>query len=114
MRSLKRDQRTIYYALYKKDGAVDKYGNKIGGYTKPRKLKINVSVAKGNVNYNAFGKDTDYDREMSTTDTNCPIDIYSKLWIEVDTSKPHDYVVTKVATSREQKRYAIKEYKGQS
>ena len=114
MRNLKRDQFTIYYSLFKKDGAVDKYGNKIGGYTKPMKLKISLSVASGNANYNVFGKDTDYDREMSTTDINCPIDEYSRLWIGIDTSKPYNYVVKKVATSKRQKRYAIKEYKGQS
>lgn len=112
MRNLRRDQSTIYYSLFKKDGAVDKYGNKIGGYAEPVSLRISLSVAKGDASYNVFGKDTDYDREMSTTDVNCPIDEYSRLWIDVNTSHTHNYVVTRVATSKREKRYAIKEYKG--
>ena len=112
MRNFKRDQFTIYYALFQKDSATDKYGNRIGGYTEPTKLKISLSAAKGDSNYNVFGKDTDYDREMVTTDTNCPIDEYSRLWIGVYTSETHNYVVTKVAVSKREKRYAIKEYKG--
>lgn len=112
MRNFRRDQSTIYYALFLKDNGVDKYGNKIGGYTEPKRMKISLSVAKGDLNYNVFGKDTDYDREMTTTDTKCPINEYSRLWIGVDTSETHNYVVTKVATSKREKRYAIKEYKG--
>lgn len=112
MRNFKRDQSTIYYALFQEDSAVDKYGNRIGGYTTPTRLKISLSAAKGDSNYNVFGKDTDYDREMVTTDTDCPINEYSRLWIGVDTSKTYNYVVTKVATSKREKRYAIKEHKG--
>lgn len=111
MRNFKRDQFTIYYALFQEDSAVDKYGNRIGGYTTPTRLKISLSAAKGDSNYNVFGKDTDYDREMVTTDTDCPINEYSRLWIGVDTSKTYNYVVTKVATSKREKRYAIKEHK---
>ena len=43
MRNFKRDQFTIYYALFQKDSATDKYGNRIGGYTEPAKLKISLS-----------------------------------------------------------------------
>lgn len=39
MRNFKRDQFTIYYALFQKDSATDKYGNRIGGYTEPTKIK---------------------------------------------------------------------------
>lgn len=111
MRNLRRDQTTIYYSLYQKDAKTDKYGNKIGGYTEPTKLDISLSVVSGQTENNIFGKNVDYDREMSTTDINCPIDEYSKLWVGIDTSKPSNYTVIKVATSKRQKRYAIKEVK---
>lgn len=111
MRDLKRDQIKIYYSLYEPDTTVDKNGNKIGSYTSPIELFISVSVEKGESINEVFGKNTDYDREMSTTNTKCPIDEYSRLWIGIDISKPYNYIVTKVAKSRNQKRYAIKEVK---
>lgn len=111
MRDFKRDQIKIYYSLFVDDGKVDKYGNKVGSYSVPKELYISVSAEKGESINEVFGKDTDYDREMSTTNTNCPIDEYTHLWIGVDVSKPYNYVVKKVANSRNQKRYAIKEVK---
>lgn len=111
MRDLKRNQEKIYYSLYIPDSATDKYGNVVGSYSEPQKLLISLSVEKGESVNEVFGKNTDYDREMSTTNKQCPIDEFSRLWIDIETSKPHNYIVVKVANSRNQKRYAIKEVK---
>ena len=108
MRSLRRNMSSIFYSLYDENTKVDKWGNKVGGYGKPVPLKISLSAEKGSSSNEVFGKELDYDREMVTTNMECPIDEFSHLWIDVDISKPHDYIVKKVAKTKNQKRYAIK------
>lgn len=108
MRTPRRNLSKIFYSLYIDDSTTDKWGNKVGKYSEPVSLKISLSVEKGSSSNEVFGQELDYDREMVTTNINCPIDEYSRLWIDVDTTLPHDYIVKKVAKSKNQKRYAIK------
>lgn len=109
MRSPRRNKQKIYYSLYQKDATVDKWGNTVGGYTDPKELYISLSAVSGETSNETFGKDVDYDRTMVTTIMSCPIDTYSHLWIDRNTDEPYNYVVKKVALSKNQKRYAIKE-----
>lgn len=112
MRCLRRNKSQFFYALYKeKTPLEDDYGNKTGeyeiAYEKPVALKGNISAARGETITRQFGEDVTYDRVIVLEDPQCPIDEFSVLWIdtepvlEVDgtTKTPHDYGVTKVATS---------------
>lgn len=103
MRDLRKNQVEIFYSLYIPDGTVDRLGNKTGIFKEKQQLFISLSTDKGEHKNQVFGKELDYDREMVTTDMNCPIDEFSKIWIN-----DKEYTVSRVATSRNQKRYAIK------
>ena len=110
MRDLKRNQQTIWYSLLNVSKEKDEWGNThdVKGYGEPKKLKITLSANKGEISAQAFGADLSYDREMSTHDTSCPIDEYTRLWL--DGRKPsdtHNYVVKAVSKSINCVRYAI-------
>jgi hypothetical protein len=89
----------------------DEWGNTVDikGYGKPLKMQLSVSANKGSISAQAFGTDLNYDREMSTHDTNCPIDEYTRLWLDgraiTDT---HNYEVVAVSKSLNCIRYAIR------
>lgn len=121
MRSLKRNQIKIYYALFKsKIPILDEDNNETGdyesGYSNPVPFKIRVSPNKGESENNAFGKSLDYDRIMYTADKSFPIDEFSILWIDSipeikedgTTETPHDYSVKKVAKDLNEWLFAIK------
>jgi hypothetical protein len=105
MRSLERNKQIIYYALYEgKEPVLDEYGNETGEYeilySSPIVLRINVSAARGESSTRPFGDIEKYDKVLMTDDLNVPISETSILWIDsLDTEKPHDYIVKKVAKS---------------
>lgn len=105
MRALERNKQTIYYALYEgKEPVLDGYGNETGEYeilySSPTALRINVSAAKGASSTRPFGDTENYDKVLMTDDLSVPITETSILWIDsLDTRKPHDYIVKKVAKS---------------
>ena len=119
MRNLKRNCQTIFYSLYLgKTMNVDSNGNKTGTYSllysEPSSCSINVSPAQGVSDTREFGEFSDYDKTLSTTEK-LPIEELTRLWIEdLDTTKPHDYEVTKVAKGINQYKYAIKKVKVQN
>ena len=138
MRTLKRNQREIYYAtLIKGEPLTDERGNETGEYSMvysdPSPIRINVSAAQRRLETRQFGQMENYDRTLITDDMDCPIDESSILWIDnLDTTKvtwimlkdltwgdiegkswevltiPHDYVVTKVARSLNVIQYAVR------
>ena len=110
MRDLKRNQQLIWYSLLNVSKEKDEWGNThdVKGYGEPVRCKITLSANKGEISAQAFGADIKYDREMSTHDTSCPIDEYTRLWL--DGRKPsdtHNYVVKAVSKSLNCVRYAI-------
>ena len=110
MRDLKRNQQTIWYALLNVSTDADEWGNTddVKTYGNPIKAKMSLSSNKGEASAQAFGADLSYDREMSTHDMNCPIDEYSRLWIDGrDTNETHNYIVKAVSKSLNCIRYAI-------
>lgn len=113
MRTLERNKQTIYYALYEgKEPLTDEYGNPTGEYevlySEPVFLKINVSAARGEYSTRQFGEMENYDKILVTDDINLPISETSILWIDsLDTTKPHDYIVKKVARSLNSVSYAV-------
>lgn len=105
LRTLERNKQVIYYALYEgKEPVLDEYGNETGEYeilySSPTALRINVSAARGEYSTRQFGDTEKYDKVLMTDDLNVPITETSILWIDsLDTEKPHDYIVKKVAKS---------------
>lgn len=105
MRILERNKQLIYYSLYvKKEAILDEYGNSTGQYKviygDPTPFKANIAYTQGEKSIQQFGIDINYDKVIVTTDMDCPIAETSILWIDnLDTSKPHDYIVSQVARS---------------
>lgn len=114
MRDLKRNQRTLYYALRTGETAnYDEYGNETGEstptYGKIMALNCNVSASVGEDAVNAFGSFTNYSRTIIVGDTACPMDEESIVWFGVPITEPHNYIVTRKADSKNNLMYALRE-----
>jgi hypothetical protein len=111
MRDMRRNQQTVWCSLRNVVTDTDEWGNTVDikDYGKPIEMQMSVSANKGSITAQAFGSDLNYDREMSTHDMNCPIDEYSRLWLDGrKTTEPHNYVVVAVSKSLNCIRYAIR------
>lgn len=114
MRDLRRNQIKVYYSNYEKSTElIDEYGNSTGQYeitySEPEMIMISASASKGSADNQHFGNLLDYDRVLITSNINCNIDENTVLWIDnLDTEKPHDYIVKKVARSINQIQIAVK------
>ena len=114
MRNLLRNQQTVYYKLFLGlEELVDEYGNVTGSYIPVfgdlKSAKFCVSPNKGSSEVEQFGALEDYDRTMTTSDTNHPIDEDSILWIDgADTSGPYNAIVKRRAPWKNSTQYAIK------
>ena len=114
MRSLNKNKRQIYYALYLNDEPIiDEYGNETGestpNYGEPIALRCNVSSAVGEDIVQAFGNFTNYTRVLCVGTANCPIDEDSIIWFGISPEEPHNYIVTRKADSINGILYAIRE-----
>ena len=116
MRSLNKNKRSIYYALFVKDEPIyDEYGNETGEsnptYGDITELRCNVSAASGEDAVQAFGNFTNYTRAICVSDNNCPLTEQAVVWFGVETSTPHNYIVSRKADSKNGILYALKEVK---
>ena len=128
MRTLLRNKRTFYYALYSgKTALTDDYGNTTGEYEivyeNPVKTSGNISAAQGETDSRQFGNDLVYDKTIVMDNTAPDIDEYSVLWIDTVPSleedgsleldgegsvvTPYDYIVKAVAKSLNSVSFAI-------
>lgn len=87
MRSLEKNRRTLYYALYnekieKFDENGDFTGDYIVGYSAPVIFLANLSAGKGSTQADIFGVNVDFTRTISTTDVSLPISETSLVWYE--------------------------------
>ena len=103
MRDLKRNQRTIYYAsITGTEPIYDEYGNDTLEtrtiYGAPLILTANISANLGEEAVEQFGSQTEYSRTVSMT--NCPLKEGDKVWFNVDPMGENNYVVAKVADSK--------------
>jgi hypothetical protein len=111
MRDLRKNRVPIYYSLRNIDVKEDEWGNEIDvkGYDGLLFTEMSISADKGQATAQSFGADLQYDREMCTHDMTCPIDEYTRLWIDgraiTDT---HNYVVVAKSVSLNCIRYAIR------
>ena len=128
MRDLLSNTRDIWYSLYQgKTKEVDENGDYTGetteSYTKPVKVKLNLSATRGTqgftgtgLSYDYFGADVKYDLILSTCRMNLPINEYTLVWTkepEVDGEGYADpntaqYRVTAVARGLHHMKYAIR------
>lgn len=118
MRSVQRNKQAIWYALRLDSTEVlDEYGNATGEfveqYSVPMKLKINIGVPKGQINLERFGLNDDYSRVLATTDMDCPIAIDSILWVGIEPTLPHNYVVKKIMPTINELLIGLQEVNGE-
>jgi len=116
MRSLNKNKRTIFYALYKGDSLLlDEQGYETGEseptYGEITELRCNISSASGEEAFEAFGSFTNYTRVICVADTKCPIAEQTVVWFGVATTDPYNYIVTRKADSKNGILYALQEVK---
>ena len=104
---MKRNQQTIYYSLLSVSDT-DGWGNESKSYGETQSMRIAVSSEKGDAAAEAFGKDLDYDVSMVTHDMSCPIDEYTRIWLDNAPEQPYDYIVKRRAKSLNCIAYALK------
>lgn len=114
MRSLNRNKRQTFYALFVKDEPIlDEYGNETGEskptYGDITELRCNISAASGEDAVQAFGNFANYTRAICVSDNNCPIKEHTIVWFGVETTEPYNYIVTRKADSKNGILYALKE-----
>jgi len=116
VRDLKRNQRTLYYAL--RTGELENTdangyltGESTPIYGEKTMLRCHVSASVGNDTVSEFGSFTNYTRTMTISDVNCPIDEDTVIWFGItpDNNTPPNYIVTKRADSKNGILYALLE-----
>ena len=114
MRGLVRNTKPISYALYEgKAEILDLNGNRTGEYentySDPVTVRMSVSPASGEADWNPFGIDTPYTLIAITHDLKSPISEDSIVWVDKSINEPHNYVVKRVARSLNNIAYALDE-----
>lgn len=115
MRTLQRNKRTIYYALY--DGVtevVDSDGNYTGeqevSYGEVQTARMNVSGGRGQAEIELFGVDNPFTRSAVTDDLATPFNTDTIFWFEADPLvDPHNYRCTGVSRTINQVVLALAE-----
>ena len=114
MRSLNKNKRIIYYALYAGETAnTDEYGNETGEstptYGEKTALRVNISASSGQDAVQAFGSFTEYTRTMFVADNKCPIEEDTVIWFGIEPSEAYNYIVVRKADSKNGILYALQE-----
>lgn len=118
MKSLERNKTKFYYCLYKgkrefKDENGDYTGEYVLEYGEPIECFANISASVGSAQSEQFGNFEGYDKVISASDINIPIDENTVLFIEKDPEFDKDgnplynYIVKKVAKSLNAVSYAV-------
>jgi len=117
MKILERNKSAFWYALYGgRQDVTDENGFFAGErpiYEEARMMRANISAAAGNAQIEQFGTLEDYDKVIVTDETNCKIDENTVLFIDKepeyaeDGTPLYDYVVRRVARSRNFISYAV-------
>ena len=76
MQDLRRNLSPVFYKMYTgQTEIIDEYGNHTGswkpGYGELKAVKLSVSPNRGSAESEMFGTLDDYDRTMTTADTEC-------------------------------------------
>lgn len=117
MRSLQRNWRDLYYAIptgtqpVLDENGFDTLAVEIT-YSDPELLKVNVSANVGQDVVNTFGSLTEYSRTVTYCGQSCPLVEGCRVWFGVDATENHNYVVVKVADSKNGYLIALREVLG--
>ena len=114
MRGLNRNRRDVYYStVVKTEPIYDEYGNDTleekQTYSSPTLLRVNVSANSGQDAVETFGAQTEYSRILCIAGTSCALSEGDRVWFGVSTDRPHNYVVVKVADSKNGYLVALRE-----
>ena len=115
MRTVQRNKRTIYYALYLgdtelKDGDGNYTGEHGDSYATPVKTRMNVSGGRGQAEIELFGIDNPFTRTAVTDDLETPFNTDTVFWFETDpVAEEHNYRCTAVARTINQVVIALAE-----
>jgi hypothetical protein len=114
MRSLQRDWRDLYYAVkIDEESVLDDYGNdtleKKIVYGEAVPLRASVGINAGQDVVNIFGNITGYSRTISYVGESCPFNEGDIVWFGVEPTEKHNYVVIKVADSKNGYLIALRE-----
>lgn len=118
MKTLKRNQVSLWYLLYdRKEPVKDEDGNETGEsqvfYKTAVQMSANVSAATGTAQVEQFGNLAGYDKVIVTDDLTCPIDENSVLFLDKEPEYDedglplYDYLVKRVAKSLNSISYAV-------
>lgn len=117
MRTMRRNKRKLYYALYLgKRKIFDDNGDICGEeelYSFPEELNVNISPNKGESNAEPFGSNLNYSRTLCTNEK-LPLDEHSLIWYETEpdfeetNGSTADYEVVAVADSINSVLYALR------
>ena len=111
---MNRNKTPFWYANFLRiEPEFDGDGYETGGqrvvYTDPVKAYANNSPSRGEADPQMFGTDIQYDRVLVMELPALPIDENSILWVGIEPTEPHNYVVKKVADSLNSVAYAIRQ-----
>ena len=115
MRTLQRNKRTIWYALYNGvTEVVDEDGNYTGeqevSYGEPIQARMNVSGGRGQAEIELFGVDNPFTRTAVTDDLTTPFTTDTIFWFEADPeTDPHNYRCTGISRTINQVVIALAE-----
>ncbi len=113
MRNLQRNCRTIYFANRIGENTIfDEYGNDTleieTFYGPPAPLRVNVSASVGQEAVETFGGQTEYSRTVCVAGE-CPLVEGSKVWFGISVEDENNYVVVRVADSKNGYLVALRE-----
>lgn len=108
MRDLIRNKRGLWYATQVGSTPIlDEYGNDTleveVAFSSPLYLRANVSANVGQEAIEVFGSQTDYNRTVSITGSECPLVEGCRVWFNKEPNEAGDdnnYVVARVADSK--------------
>ena len=115
MRTLQRNKRTIWYALYNGvTEVVDDDGNYTGeqevSYGEPIQARMNVSGGRGQAEIELFGVDNPFTRTAVTDDLTTLFNTDTIFWFEADPeTDPHNYRCTGISRTINQVVIALAE-----
>lgn len=115
MRTLQRNKRTIWYALYNGvTEVVDEDGNYTGeqevSYGKPIQARMNVSGGRGQAEIELFGVDNPFTRTAVTDDLTTTFTTDTIFWFEADPkTDPYNYRCTGISRTINQVVIALAE-----
>lgn len=115
MRTIQRNKRTIYYALYEGladivDGDGNLTGEKEMRYGEIVTARMNVSGGRGSAEIELFGIDNPFTRTAVTDDLSTPFNTDTIFWFDTDPlTEEHNYRCTGVARTINQVVIALAE-----